>query len=179
MHAPGKTALTPHEVDPKLLAECRRIAASLLRRERRDHTLQPTALMHEAWMRLAKSPDAFVGKRENTLQRFAQVMRHVLIDHANARARQKRPSSRNRVTLSEISLAAAEPKDGLDLLALDAALTRLGTLDERAASVVEMYYFAGVQQREIASHLGVALRTVESDLTTARLWLARELSAKN
>lgn len=173
----GASPHSPEELLPLVYPELRRLARSYLRRERRDHTLQTTALVHEAYERLVDQSRVSWQGRTHFMAVAAQVMRRVLIDHARQRARLKRGGDWQRVTLEGLGAAPGAGELGLDeLLALDHALTKLATLDEREARVVELRYFAGMTAEEIASSLDVSKRSVQRDWTHARAWLKRELS---
>ena len=157
--------------------ELRRIAAARLRAERPGHTLQPTALVNEAWMKLAGSPAASIQDRSHFLAVAARAMRQVLVDHARRRDAAKRGSGAEATTLSGRGIAASDPS-GLDpeeLLALDDALDRLDALDPRLRKVVELRFFAGLNDTEVGEVLGVTRRTVQRDWTRARAWLYGEL----
>lgn len=156
-----------------LYGELRRLAAGALGRERRDHTLQPTALVHEAWLRLAGQRAGW-HNRSHFLGVAAQAMRRVLVDHARRRAAAKRPDPRARLTLSGLALPGGAPE--VDVLDLDAALARLARLDPRAARVVELRGFAGCSAAEAAEALGVSEATVARDWRMAQSWLRRELA---
>jgi RNA polymerase sigma factor (TIGR02999 family) len=165
-----------------LYDELRSIAARVLRSERRDHTLQPTALVNEAWLRLADPARAEAGGRERFLAIAANVMRQVLVDHARGRNAQKRLGGRSRVTLSEETLASSPDASSassspapLDALVLDDALTRLAAIDPRRAQIVSWRVFGGLTLDEIAGMLGVSRSTVAGDWSAARAWLGREL----
>jgi RNA polymerase sigma-70 factor, ECF subfamily len=157
---------------PLVYAELRELAARLLRHERADHTLQPTALVHEAYLRLV---DQRVGTWENRahfLGIAAQAMRRILVDHARRRSATKRRGAR--VTLDDAVAPSTGPS--VDLLEIDAALSRLAELDPRQAQVVELRFFGGLSVEETAAVLGVGSATVKRDWTVARAWLHRELS---
>jgi RNA polymerase sigma factor (TIGR02999 family) len=157
---------------PLVYDELRRRAAAYLRRERQGHTLQPTALVHEAYSRLASQHEPF----QNRAQFFAmasQMMRRVLVDHARAHHARKRASGGLRVELTE-DLAAAEPRQ-VDLIALDRALEELAAKDERQARLVEMRFFGGLTADEAADALSVSLATANRDWALARAWLFRRL----
>jgi RNA polymerase sigma factor (TIGR02999 family) len=156
-----------------LYPELRQIAARLMSRERGHHTLQPTAVVHEAFMRLVGGRPVDWQDRAHFLGIAARVMRRVLVEHARRRAAAKRGAGRHQVTLDEGLLPRPDPAFGL--LALDEVLTRLADLDPRAAQVAELRVFGGMTVREAAEELGVSTRTVDNDWTMARLWLAREL----
>ncbi|MGH7576777.1 MAG: ECF-type sigma factor [Longimicrobiales bacterium] len=155
-----------------LHAELRRIASRLLRPERLDHTLQPTELVHEAYVRLAP-PAGDWRDRTHFLAVAARVMRHVLIDHARAHRRQKRSGAIQRITLSDDVVKGAPPD--VDLQVFDQALGKLETLDARKARFIEMRYFAGLSNIEIAEATGVSERTVKRELQFSRAWLRREI----
>jgi RNA polymerase sigma factor (TIGR02999 family) len=157
---------------PLVYDELRRRAAAYLRRERRGHTLQPTALVHEAYSRLAAQHEPF----KNRSQFFAmasQMMRRVLVDHARAHHARKRASGGLRVDLTE-GLAVAEPRE-LDFMALDRALEELAALDERQVRLVELRFFGGLTAEEAAEALSVSLATANRDWALARAWLFRRL----
>lgn len=152
--------------------ELRRIAGRYMRTQRDDHTLQPTALVHEAYLRLARARGSGWKSRTQFVAVAASAMRCVLIDSARRRGAAKRDGGA-RVTLVDGS-AIDEPRP-LDLLALDEALERLAAVDERAARVVELRFFGGLELALVAEVLDVSLPTVKRDWRFARAWLAREL----
>ena len=163
-------------------AELRRRAARALRREGEGHTLQPTALVHEAWLRLDGQNDARWETRSQFFAVAAQMMRRVLVDHARTRRALKRGGAPVNVTLGEVDRIAAEPgaeptADAVDLLALDDALARLAALDPRKARLVELRYFGGLSIPECAAALGISPSTVGREWSVARIWLRRELGA--
>lgn len=154
--------------------ELRNIAASYMRRERSDHTLQTTALVHVAYLRLMGSRQ---GPPENRLHFFAAaatVMRHILIDHARSRGAERRGGDLARVPIEDATLMALE--HGPDLIALDQALTRLASFDERKAHVVELRFFGGMTIEETARYLKVSTNTVVRDWEMARAWLYRAMN---
>ena len=163
---------------PEMYGELRRMAARYLQRERRNHTLQPTALVHEAWLRLQNDRAGAWQGRTHGLALGAQAMRRLLIDHGRHQKREKRGGGAPPVALDEL-LAAAEtgavPIE--DLLTLENALSHLEAVDPRAAEVVMLRFFGGMSNAEVAEHLGVSLRTVEGDWTHAKAWLKRELAS--
>jgi RNA polymerase sigma factor (TIGR02999 family) len=162
---------------PVVYAELRQLAASYLRRERQEHTLQPTALVHEMYMRLAGHVGQHGAAWEDASHFFgiaARVMRQVLVDYARAGGAAKRGARPVRVTLSGLSHMASGPD--IDILALEAALTRLATLDAGQARLVELRFFAGLTLEEAADVLGRSPRTLKRDWRSARAWLQRELS---
>lgn len=150
----------------------RGLAAAYLRRERSDHTLQPTALVHEAYLKLAGSGE---WKSRTHFQAVAaSAMRQILVDHARARASRKRGGGWVRVTLSpEIAVAA---RSDVDMFALDEAMRALGALDERKARVVELRFFGGMTCAEAAAELGISTKTAEADWYFARAWLRDRIS---
>lgn len=168
--------LSPEQLLPLIYDDLRRLAGSQLRRERADHTLQPTDLVHEAYERLADQSRVDWRGRAHFLAVAAQVMRRLLVDHARQRGRRKRGGGAQRVTLGGIAAPADADLDLEELIALDRALTRLAALDEREARVVELRYFGGLTTGEIASVLDVSERTVLGDWAFARAWLKQELS---
>ncbi len=155
-----------------LYPELRRLAGRLMRRERADHTLQPTALVGEAFLRMVDQTRTGWKDRAHFLGIAARVMRQVLVDHARRHAAAKRGAGIQRVTFDEAAGAGAQV---LDLLVVNDALDRLDALDNRGARVVELRVFGGLSVEEIAHVLGVSKRTVDGDWAMARLWLAREL----
>jgi RNA polymerase sigma factor (TIGR02999 family) len=159
----------------EVYGELRQLAAAALRREWRNHTLQPTALVNEAYLRLARSPGLRITDRKQFLAIAARVMRQVLVEHARARQRVKRGGDPLRVTLGE-DLAAASPPV-FDLLALDQALERLARLSDQQVRIVELRYLAGLSVEEVADVLGISPTTVKRDTAMARAWLSRELGA--
>lgn len=165
------------EVTPRLVElmypELRALAARLIRRERGGHTLQPTAVVNEAFLRLVDQEGADWEDRAHFIGIAARVMRQILVDHARRRRAAKRGSGAERITLDEAM--ASTPDSAFDLLALDDVLTRFAAVDERRAKVVELRVFGGLTTKETAACLGVSTRTVEGDWAMARLWLAREL----
>jgi RNA polymerase sigma-70 factor (ECF subfamily) len=153
--------------------QLRVIARALMRQERRDHTLQPTALVHDAWLKLVGQSQAGWTDRAHFLNIAARAMRQVLVDHARRRNAAKRFDGFERVTLGDE--ASHDGGVHIEILALHRALDRLSAFDPRAAQVVEGRVFAGMTTREAAHVLKVSTRTIELDWTTARRWLAREL----
>jgi RNA polymerase sigma factor (TIGR02999 family) len=154
-------------------AQLRRIAAALMRRERPGHTLQPTELVHDAWLKLVDQSRVAWTDRAHFLNIAGRAMRQVLVDHARRRAAHKRLNGGARVTFNEDAGHGAAAS--FEVLALHEALERFTALDARAAQVVEARVFGGMTTREVAHVLNVSTRTVELDWTVARRWLAREL----
>jgi len=160
---------------PLLYRELRAIAAKCLKSERHGHTLQPTALVHEAYLKLVGQRDADYRNRGHFMAIAAMVMRRILVNHAQARAAAKRGGGARRIPLDEGLIA--ESGRNLDLLALDEAMDRLAKRDARKAKVVEQRFFAGIGMSQIAENLGVSLATVKRDWEYARTWLTREMQA--
>jgi RNA polymerase sigma factor (TIGR02999 family) len=155
--------------------ELRRLAQGLLSSERTGHTLQATALVHEAYLKLAGQRGARVEDRAHFFAVAAQAMRRVLVDHARGHCRDKRGGGVTPISLE--ASAVIGPGCDARVVALDEALTALGELDERQARIVECFYFGGMTVPEIAATVGVSARTVDSDLSHARAWLRRHMSA--
>jgi RNA polymerase sigma-70 factor, ECF subfamily len=155
-----------------LYAELHRIAQIHMRRERAEHTLQPTALVHEAVLKLLGRDTLEFEGRDHFLRAASQAMRRVLVDHARARLAAKRGGGL-RVTLHDDMARVAEP--GVDILALDDALTRLAAVEPRWAQVVELRFLLGLEVTEVADVLGTSAATVKRDWRFARAWLDREL----
>jgi len=160
--------------DPLILAELKRIASRYMRRERHNHTLQPTALVNEAYLRLVKSPGAAFEDRTHFFALASQTMRHVLVDHARARRSSKRGGPRRQIMLHE-ALGASEDKT-VDILAIDEALSRLAKFEPRAARVVELHYFSGLSFVEIGVYLGLSEKTIRRDWDDALTWLQAEFT---
>ncbi len=168
------------ELLPLVYDELRRMARNLFRSERVNHTLQPTALVHEAYLRLVDLENVDWQGRQHFFATAARMMRRLLIDEARARRSAKRGGERKRVDIELVdgSLFAGDFAEKLsieEVLALDQALDRLAVLEERQARVVELRFFGGLDSAETAELLGVSLRTVEGDWTHAKAWLRREL----
>lgn len=161
---------------PEVYEELRGIAESYLRRERPDHTLEPTALVHEAYLKLSSQRKLFPNDRRHFLAIAAGAMRQILVDHARAANALKRGGGWQRISVSEaISEASGRSEH---LLSLDAALRRLAAEDERAAAIVEMRYFSGLTEAEIAAELGKSERWVRRQWEHARAWLHRQMAAE-
>jgi RNA polymerase sigma factor (TIGR02999 family) len=160
---------------PVVYAELHRRAAAAMRREDAGHTLQPTALVNEAYMRLVGQRQAEWQNRSQFYGIAAQLMRRILIDHAREHLAAKRGGGAKQVTLSGID-AAADSDDAIEVLALHDVLERLAILDERQAKIVELRYFAGLSVEEAAEALEISPATVKREWATARAWLKRELA---
>ncbi|MGI9105829.1 MAG: sigma-70 family RNA polymerase sigma factor [Pyrinomonadaceae bacterium] len=164
------------ELWPVVYDELRRIARRYLREERPGHTLQPTALVHEAYMRLVGQHSVEWQNRAQFFGLAAQMMRRILVNHAEAKHAQKRGGHDRKITL-DAALDFFAQRD-LDLVALDEALRRLETLDSQQARLVELKFFSGLSIEEIAEVLGVSPATVKREWTLAKTWLYRELTRR-
>jgi RNA polymerase sigma factor (TIGR02999 family) len=168
--------LTTQDAIALVYDEIRQLARAWLAMERRGHTLQATALVNEAYLRLAAQGEGRWADRQAFLGVAAHVARQVLVDHARRRARLRRGGDRVRVGLDGPGLASA-PDHHLDLLELDEALTRLGERSERQARLVDLRFFGGLPLEQAADLLGVSRRTAASDWSIARAFLRRELAS--
>jgi RNA polymerase sigma-70 factor, ECF subfamily len=158
---------------PLVYQELRKRAAAYLRRERRDHTLQPTALVNEAYLRLMGQQRVSWQNRAQFFGVAAQMMRRILIDHARERDAAKRPGGL-RITLEE-GMRTVQPVD-CELLMLDDALQALARIDQRQARIVELKYFGGLSEEEIAAVLSLSRATITRDWQSARAWLYRRIT---
>jgi RNA polymerase sigma factor (TIGR02999 family) len=158
---------------PLVHAELRKIARKFMAQERRSHTLQPTALINEAYMRLVDMRQPAWQNRAHFFAVAAQVMRRILVDSARARRNQKRGGAAQRVTIDDRLLPSHPSRD---LVAIDDALTALAVVDPRKARIVEMRFFGGLTAEETAEVLGVSSKTVLREWQTAKVWLLRELT---
>jgi RNA polymerase sigma factor (TIGR02999 family) len=159
---------------PTLYNELRRVAAAQMRRERHSHTLQPTELVHEVFLKLIHQATVPWRDRAHLLGVAARVMRQILVDHARHRAASKRGGGQARVSIEEATIASVAPT--LDVLALDLALNRLAALDERQARLVELRVFSGLTIEESAEVLGCSHATVSRSWRHAQAWLCREMA---
>jgi len=162
---------------PIVYQELRRLAAAYLRRERQGYTLQPTALVHEAYLRLLKDKPDRWQNRAHFCAIAAHSMRQILIERARARDAQKRGGERQRVTLDEALVRGGERS--IDLIALDQALERLATLDAEQARLVVLRFFGGLTIEETADAMNISPATVKRHWTVACAWLARELEGNS
>jgi RNA polymerase sigma factor (TIGR02999 family) len=165
------------ELLPLVYDELRLLARRYMSRERPGHTLQATALVHEAYLRLVDHNDAAWESRAHFFGAAARAIRRILTDHARARGRRKRGGGAARVPLDEVRLVVGS-NDRLDLIALDGAIDRLAALDPQKARVVELRFFAGLDVDEVARALGVSASTVARDWQFARAWLHREIAGE-
>lgn len=161
---------------PQIYEELHRAAARYMRAERPNHTLQPTALVHEAYARLVQQPQIAWQSRAHFFAVASGLMRHILVDHARARNAEKRGGVQHHVTLDDAILPI--PNQSVDVLALHEAMENLAKLDGRQGRIVELHFFAGLSIEEIASVLQVAPRTVKRDWSMARAFLKGQLTKK-
>ena len=162
---------------PSVYRELRRIASRQLRRERADHTLVPTALVHEVYLRLVDQQRVTWQNRAHFFGLTAQLMRRILVDHARARHTEKRGDGAPRVSLDLVAEKADEQTPPEDVLAVDRALERLAAIDPEQARVVELRFFAGLTVEETAHVVNRSPRTIKREWRLARAWLFRELRA--
>lgn len=155
--------------------EMRGMAERHLRREKPGHTLQPTAVVHEAYLKLVDQRHVTWKNRQEFFAVAAQTMRHLLVDHARRRDAEKRGGGATRISLEEAE--ASVPRKEADILALDRALAKLGAMSATQAKVIELRYFGGMTVEETAELLGTSASSVARALRLARTWLYRELSA--
>ena len=170
----GKTEVMD-DLLPLIYDELRRRAAAYLRRERPNHTLQPTALVHEAYLKLIDQRQDNWASRDHFFAIAAQAMRRILVDHARGRHRQKRGGSNEDLPLEDALLAAADEAN-VDLIALDEAMKKLARLDPQQERVVELRYFGGLSLDEAADALSISRATAARDWQVAKAWLYREMT---
>lgn len=163
------------ELIPLVYAELHQQAARYLRNERHYHTLQTSALIHEAYVRLVDQAGIQWQSRTHFFAVAAQVMRHILVDHARTKHREKRGGGAVKVPLDEATMVIVDEQN-LDLLALDEALNRLAEIDEQQVRLVELRYFSGLSLEEAAAALNISRATAARDWNVARAWLHRELT---
>lgn len=159
---------------PSLYRELHKIAVRKMRFERANHTLQPTALVNEAYLRLAEASGSLRKDRAHFLALAAHAMRNILVDHARSHGTLKRGDGAVQVTLDD--QLEAVTGTAANVLAVDEALTRLAKLDVRQAEILELHFFAGMTFEEIAAALGISVRTAKRDSNMARAWMKSELS---
>jgi RNA polymerase sigma factor (TIGR02999 family) len=160
---------------PLVYDELHKQAARYLRRERPNHTLQTTALIHEAYMKLVDQREANWESRTHFFAIAAQAMRRILIDHARARRQEKRGGDNVTLALDDAALIITDERN-IDLLALDEALDRLAEIDGQQVRIVELRYFSGLSLEETAEALGISRATVAREWSVAKTWLRRELT---
>ena len=158
-----------------LYRELRRLAEGAMRAERANHTLQPTALVHEAFLRLAGNQGRFEN-RAHFLGVAASAMRRVLVDHARGRNAHKRGHGATLVTVNDLDALPQAAAEEVDLVVLDDALSRLAALDARQGQIVELRFFGGLSVEETAALIGVSERTIKREWQMSRAWLRREMS---
>ena len=159
---------------PLVYSQLRRLAGYYLRGERPNHTLQPTALVHEAYLRLTRFHDVDWQSRSHFFATAASVMRRILVDHARAQLARKREAFNNAISLDETLILS--PARSSQLVALDDALNRLSKLDLRRSKIVELRFFGGLSEEETALLLGISARTVKRDWRIAKAWLYNEIT---
>ena len=164
-----------HALMPLVETELRRLAATYMRRERSGHTLQPTALVNEAWLRVSQREAPNFEGRSHFVAVAAHYMRQILVEHARKRNAGKRGGGAAPLQLNDATVFA--PGRSADLLALDDGIRDLAALDARQAQIVELHFFGGLSQDEIAAHLGISRSTVLRDLRMAESWLRNYLTA--
>lgn len=164
---------------PVVYDQLRRQAASYLRRERVDHTLQASALINEAYLRLIEQHSMNWQNRDQFFAVAAQMMRRILVDHAKGKHREKRGGSMIKVTLGKAMEVEAGSGRGMDLIALDEALKRLGAIDEQQSRIVELRYFSGLSIEQTAKVLNISPATVKRDWRMAKAWLRREIGGSS
>jgi RNA polymerase sigma factor (TIGR02999 family) len=160
---------------PLVYDELRRLARHYLRHQRPNHTLQTTALVHEAYLRLAEEDSLDVKDRAHFLGIAAQLMRWILVDYERSRRAAKRGAGAKRVTLDSSFAQRQAAGSGIDLLALNEALDRLAKLDAQQSRIVELRYFGGLKVEEVAEFLDISPTTVNRSWSSARIWLRKEL----
>lgn len=163
-----------HELVPRVYKELHRLASNYLNQETSDHTLQSTALVNEAFIKIVKQNDTDWQSRQHFVAVAAQQMRRVLVDYSRSRSRKKRGGDKKHFSLDESLTISPERAD--DVLDLDEALLKLAEEDPRQATLVELRFFGGMSVQEAADFLNISKRTAESEWTMVRAWLRRELS---
>lgn len=159
---------------PLVYSELRRMARRYLRQERRDHTLQPTALVHEAYLKLVDQSGYSWHNRAHFFAVAAQVMRRILIDHARTHHAQKRGGVAGKLSLDLVEVM--DRRQYLQLIVFDEMLSKLQACDPRQGRIVELRFFGGLTEEEIAEVIGISVRTVKRDWKVARAWLYREMT---
>jgi len=167
-----------NELLPLIYDELHKRAAAYLRRERPNHTLQATALVHEAYLKLIDQREGNWSSRDHFFAIAAQAMRRILVDHARSQHRQKRGGSNEDLPLEDALLASADERN-VDLIALDEAMKRLAKFDPQQERIVELRYFGGLSLDEAANALGISRATAARDWQVAKAWLHREMTRKN
>ncbi len=175
--ADGIDGAAASKLIPLVYNELRRLAGGYMRRERTDHTLQPTALVHEAYLKLVEQRNVNWQGRAHFFAIAAQVMRRILIDHARGHLREKRGAGERPVPLDEALVFA--PEQSLELVKLDESLERLAKLDARQSKIVELRFFGGLTVEQTAEVLGISPKTVKRDWSVAKAWLHGDLKANH
>lgn len=170
----GSDTATLEKLLPLVYQELHRHAAAFFRRERAGHTLQPTALVHEVYLKLMKQDSARWQNRGQFFAVAARMMRRILVSHARSRQAAKRGGNETRITLNEEATPA--PARDVNLLALDEALTKLEAMDAEKSRMVELRFFSGLSVEETAEVMGVSPRTIDRQWHTAKAWLHREIA---
>lgn len=165
-------------ITPEVYRRLKKIAHAYFQKEKRSHTLVPTALVHEAFMRFATEKSVRKPGRTEILSTLARLMREILINHAKAKTRLKRGGKAVQVTLNENRIAQTTPSREIDLPTLEDALNRLSEKDKRLARLVELRYFGGLTIEETAEVLGVSTATVKRDWSFTKAWLHNEIDRK-
>jgi RNA polymerase sigma-70 factor, ECF subfamily len=165
------------ELMPLVYDEFRELAGAYLRQETKAHTLQPTALVHEAYLRLIDQTRVNWQGRTHFFAVGAQAMRRILVDHARARHRDKRGGGWHRIALDEHLMISSQ--HDADILAVDEAIDKLNAIDSRQARIVELRFFGGLTVEEVAQVLGISKRTVENEWKIIRAWMRRELAGES
>jgi RNA polymerase sigma factor (TIGR02999 family) len=163
-----------NQLMPLVYQELRKLASSYLRSERPDHTLQPTALIHEAYLRMIGGDMPEWQSRAHFFGVAARLMRQILVEHARTRHAAKRGGDQHKISLDDAPEVFAQ-SDAAELLALDYALTKLSSFDERRSRILEMRAFGGMSVEETAQALGISERTVKREMRLAQAWMRREL----
>ncbi|MFK7758524.1 MAG: ECF-type sigma factor [Phycisphaerales bacterium] len=166
----------PTELSAMMYEELRTLARQMMASERQNHTLQPTALVHEAFMRLINAQSLDINSEDHFFMLAARVMRRILIDHARGTNRLKRSGSNQQVSLTIADPESKVPVNPSDLLAIDEALDKLRELDERKAKIVELRFYGGLDEETAARILGISRSTASSDWRFARAWLLDQLN---
>lgn len=170
-------AAAKQQLNTRVYAELRQLAASFLNREQPGHTLRPTGLVHEAFVKMVGQHNVDFQGRTHFFALAAQAMRRILVDHARKKKRIKRGGQLKRVSFEEELVIS--PDNDEDLLAVDEVLNRLSELDPRQAQIVEMRFFGGMTVTEVAEFMGLSRRTIEREWTMARAWLRQQLSEED
>lgn len=170
------TSHDPAELSALLYDEMRSLARLMMNNERNNHTLEPTALVNEAFVRLINAQELDIQSRDHFFMLASRVMRNILVDHARSASRLKRGGDRQRISITIADPSTDSPIDPADLLAIDEALDQLRSLDERKAQIIELRFFGGLDEETSARILGISRSTASSDWRFARAWLLSKLS---